>query len=294
MQLVLPATAAIRSSLITAGVRPRKWTVLDAKLQSQWPARLRSVKRGSHACMQRSLQAACCCEHCRKALKDKQSQAKATLRLCSVGGGKQVKRSCPEKQHHMEHSSAPCSLDDLMEDSRDDIQENRKKGVLNENLERIRLDALKHADAEEAALKARRPRSIPPMVMPRDRGTVYDIYAIKESLHIPVVLENLSVAELVRGIPLLASALKVGRKPDQSKESWERIKQCLIPYMALIRKSSESSFWTVMIKNGLPRLMFGSRRLAGIIPEEDSWKLLQTASDFVVNENLRSEVRGLS
>lgn len=180
-----------------------------------------------------------------------------------------------------------------MEDSRDDLQENKKKEVLNENLERIRLDALKHADAEEAALKARTPRSIPPMIMPLDRGTMYDIHAIKESLQTPVVLKNRPITELVRSIPLLTSALKVDRKPDQSKESLERIMQCLIPCTALIKKRSESSFWTVMIKHGLPRLMFGRRRLAGIIPEQDSWKLLQTASDFVVDENLHSEVRSV-
>lgn len=154
--------------------------------------------------------------------------------------------------------------------------------ILNESLDRVRLQALKNAQAKEAAQCAQKPRRIPPMVMPHDPGTTYDFKAIKQSLDSPVTLQDFSEPELQSAFTLLASALKVVRQIDEK----ERIMQCLsVCSDELLSKVSETEFWTAMVRNGLAALLFG------VVPEEDAWKLLQATIDVVSNEELGSQVR---
>src|SRR3569833_2677185 len=68
--------------------------------------------------------------------------------------------------------------------------------ILNQSLERVRLQALKNAEAKEVAQNAQKPRRIPPMVMPHEPGTTYDFAAIKKALNSPVTLHDFSEPEL--------------------------------------------------------------------------------------------------
>ncbi|GAQ79252.1 hypothetical protein KFL_000270110 [Klebsormidium nitens] len=152
--------------------------------------------------------------------------------------------------------------------------------ILNQSLERVRLQALKNAEAKETAQKAQKPRRIPPLVMPHDPGTTYDFTDIKRVLNSPVTLQEFSEPELRSAFILLASALKVVRQIDEK----ERIMQCLsVCSDELLGRVSETEFWTAMVRNGLAAL------LLGVVPEEDTWKLLQATIDVVSNEDWRSQ-----
>lgn len=169
-----------------------------------------------------------------------------------------------------------------VQNGKDEEDDSNMKRTFNESLERIRKQALRNAEAREIAHKLTRPRSRPPMVMPHDPGTTYDFKAIKESLQSPVVLQDFSEPELRGAFSLLAAAAKVVRQIDEK----ERIMQCLsVCTDQLLGHVSEQEFWTVMVRNGLAALLFG------VVPEEDSWKLLQATIDIVRTEETSSQVQ---
>ncbi|GAQ90658.1 hypothetical protein KFL_006680065 [Klebsormidium nitens] len=162
-----------------------------------------------------------------------------------------------------------------------DVQKTTEK--INKDLETIRVKALQHAKEEvfRAAASAKTV-AVPPMVMPSDSGTTYDIPGSLKILEKAVFLNDLSTEELEKVLFTLSTGLKVGLRHDEVPEGMQVF---VHKFMLLVKHlHSDKAMQTAMVRNGLAGMTSGGQLRMGLYPEAMGLGFLEAAVDIVMED----------
>ncbi|GAQ90656.1 hypothetical protein KFL_006680055 [Klebsormidium nitens] len=164
--------------------------------------------------------------------------------------------------------------------AKEEVDVQKTKEIINEDLETIRVRALQHAKEEvfRAAASAR-PVPVPPMVKPSDPGTTYDLPGCLKILEKPVALKDLSAEELEKVFFTISTGLKVGLRQDEVPEGMHFVPQM----MGLVQLlHSEKAMHVAMVKSGLAGMTSGGQLRMGLYPEAMGLAFLDAAIDIVI------------
>ncbi|GAQ90654.1 hypothetical protein KFL_006680050 [Klebsormidium nitens] len=172
---------------------------------------------------------------------------------------------------------------------KEQINVQRTTEKINEGLEAIRVRALQHAkEAVVRAATSARTVAVPPMVMPSDSCTTYDIPRCLKILDQRVALKDLSPEELEKVLFIISTGMKVGLGDDDVPEGMREFVQ---QFMLLVKHlHSEKAMHTAMVRSGLAAMTSGGQLRTGMFPEALGLGFMDAAIDIAKKqpENLEA------